>query len=169
MKTCSKCHIEKPLSDFHKNSRSKDGFAYYCKACNTKRVLDHRANNVEAYRAYQARYAKDKSAEAGARARLWRENNQGRKTERNAARRALTKQATPSWANKDVVRGMYELASVFRRCGLDMQVDHIVPLKGKSVCGLHCEYNLRLSIGVENNAKRNRWDDATKSQLNFMG
>lgn len=33
MKTCTKCGIEKPLSEFHNSARAKDGKFSACKAC----------------------------------------------------------------------------------------------------------------------------------------
>ena len=33
MKTCNKCDQSKPLSDYHKNKKTKDGHAHYCKSC----------------------------------------------------------------------------------------------------------------------------------------
>lgn len=33
LKRCSKCKIEKPLDEFSKDPRSKDGHGYYCKSC----------------------------------------------------------------------------------------------------------------------------------------
>lgn len=33
MKTCVKCNIDKPLTDYYKNKKRKDGFDYYCKEC----------------------------------------------------------------------------------------------------------------------------------------
>jgi hypothetical protein len=33
-KVCKKCKLEKPIFDFHKRSRCKDGYAIYCKDCN---------------------------------------------------------------------------------------------------------------------------------------
>lgn len=34
-KVCTKCGIEKPLTEFYKNKQSKDGYRFYCKACNS--------------------------------------------------------------------------------------------------------------------------------------
>lgn len=64
--------------------------------------------------------------------------------------------ATPTWADHDVIGGMYEIAQVFRRVGFDMHVDHIVPLQGKTVSGLHTHDNLQLMIGGANQSKSNR-------------
>jgi len=32
-KTCSKCKQEKPLDEFHKYKKAKDGLSYWCKQC----------------------------------------------------------------------------------------------------------------------------------------
>lgn len=47
MKRCSKCKIEKELSEFHKNKRMKDGLAYRCKACNKERLKKYYQDNAE--------------------------------------------------------------------------------------------------------------------------
>ena len=41
MKICARCHKQKPLSEFHKNSRSKDGLHSYCKDCNKAKAAQH--------------------------------------------------------------------------------------------------------------------------------
>jgi hypothetical protein len=33
MKTCTKCRVEQPLSNFHRQAANKDGLTYYCKTC----------------------------------------------------------------------------------------------------------------------------------------
>ncbi len=40
-KVCVKCKQEKPLLEFHKNSRSADGLHSYCKECNRAQALAH--------------------------------------------------------------------------------------------------------------------------------
>ena len=41
MKTCVRCRLSKPLSEFHKNSRSKDGLYSYCKECNKEKAAQY--------------------------------------------------------------------------------------------------------------------------------
>jgi hypothetical protein len=36
MKTCTKCKIEKPLNEFYKENRAKDGLKYHCKSCHKR-------------------------------------------------------------------------------------------------------------------------------------
>ena len=78
----------------------------------------------------------------------------------NAKRKATKLQATPTWADSEAIKGMYQLAAVFNRTGMNLHVDHIVPLQSDLVCGLHCESNLQLMPASDNISKSNRhWSD----------
>lgn len=63
------------------------------------------------------------------------------------------KQRTPTWANREAIDAIYAEA---RR--MNMTVDHIVPLRGKTVSGLHVESNLQLLTHEENARKGNRFN-----------
>ena len=91
----------------------------------------------------------------------WRDANPGVAAANAARWRAALVQATPAWANQKKIAEFYETAD-----GLSMligewyHVDHIVPLQGKTVRGLHCEANLQVLPEVENIRKGNRhWPD----------
>ena len=74
-----------------------------------------------------------------------------------AKRRAVKCQATPSWANEFFINEAYRLAKLREMTvGGKWQVDHIVPLRSKFVCGLHCEANLQVIMAAENIRKSNR-------------
>lgn len=68
----------------------------------------------------------------------------------------------PKWADQA------EIDAVYRRCWemnveaeeVIYHVDHIIPLCGKSVSGLHIASNLRIITKVENYKKRNHFDEA---------
>lgn len=52
LKECFKCHDEKPLDEFYRHSRMKDGHLNKCKTCTIKDVTEHRENNLEKVMAY---------------------------------------------------------------------------------------------------------------------
>ena len=45
MRECKKCGETKPLDMFVKHKQCKEGRAYTCQACETKRISDKRRNN----------------------------------------------------------------------------------------------------------------------------
>jgi hypothetical protein len=71
-----------------------------------------------------------------------------------ARRKALKRQRMPIWADQEKIRRIYE------NCPAGHHVDHIYPLRGKIVSGLHVEWNLQYLPAVENLRKRNRMPEA---------
>lgn len=78
-----------------------------------------------------------------------------------AKRRAAKLQRTPTWLSKDdlwLIQQAYELAELRTRLfGTAWHVDHIIPLQGKLVSGLHVPTNLRVIPGIENCKKNNAY------------
>ncbi len=71
----------------------------------------------------------------------------------NAARyRAAKLQRTVGWTDDLVIRMIYE------DCPEGMEVDHIIPLQGKNVSGLHVAWNLQYLTKEENCRKGNRYE-----------
>lgn len=70
---------------------------------------------------------------------------------KNAHRRAIKYMATVSWANLDNIK------SIYLNCPEGMHVDHIIPLQGKLVSGLHVEHNLQYLTAEENLKKSNKF------------
>lgn len=60
---------------------------------------------------------------------------------------------TPEWSNID------EISNIYRNCPVGMQVDHIIPLKGTLVSGLHVPSNLQYLSIKENLLKSNKYSD----------
>jgi hypothetical protein len=76
---------------------------------------------------------------------------------RQAHRRARQVDATPWWADRSAIDEIYALADLMTRLlGSTYVVDHVVPLRGKTVCGLHVHANLQVISEAENSLKSNK-------------
>jgi 5-methylcytosine-specific restriction endonuclease McrA len=125
------------------------------------RVKKWRAENVDHRRAYRkAKYAEMRERENEL-ARQWKKNNPSICAALNTKRVAAKRRAIPSWANLAEIERLYEVArALTASTSIEHHVDHIVPLVSPIVCGLHCEANLQILHGRENQAKGNRaWPD----------
>lgn len=87
----------------------------------------------------------------------WYQANKHIKRASAAKRRARIKQATVSWANQEDIKAIYaEAERLTQELGTKYVVDHIIPLSSKIVCGLHCEFNLRVITAIDNGEKGNK-------------
>lgn len=74
-------------------------------------------------------------------------------------RHRKVKAAMPPWYDKDAVIAVFkEARRLTEETGVPHEVDHIVPLRGKTVSGLHCQQNLQILTKAENRAKWNGFD-----------
>lgn len=83
--------------------------------------------------------------------KIWRMNNPASIKSRNARRRATKLQRTVPWVDK------WKIKQIYLNCPEGMHVDHIVPLRGKNVSGLHVPWNLQYLTPEENMKKGNRY------------
>lgn len=178
-KICSKCKTEKSVDAFSVDRSKKDGLRTTCRDCSKATVAKWSADNPERKKANDAkhhirRYQTDAEKER-ARRKRWRESNpeyfrtyleenRGAHDARVALRDAIKLKATPAWANPSIITLIYERArEIGMQTGVDHEVDHVVPLRSRYVCGLHCESNLQIIPKADNRAKRNLyWPDMPK-------
>jgi hypothetical protein len=150
-KTCPDCHNALPRTSAYWYLR--DGGRYLstrCRACSIAAATAARAlryQNDEQFRQWdKARVAK----------RL--KDNRGRTNAYVAKRAYQKKQRIPAWANLDAIAAFYvSAATLTESTGILHHVDHIVPLLGKKVSGLHVETNLRVIPALANLCKGNRY------------
>lgn len=80
----------------------------------------------------------------------WRDRNPGVHI-MNARKRDMALHIrTPKWADMDAIKAIYA-----EGWAKGLEVDHIIPLRGALVCGLHVENNLQLLTRRENASKSN--------------
>ena len=97
-----------------------------------------------------------------AQTKVWQQNNKNKRKASKAKRRSAKLQRTPSWLTKealDKIKDIYKMA--YRRSqieGIEYQVDHIIPLQGKKVSGLHVPNNLQVISAKENRSKLNKYE-----------
>lgn len=90
-------------------------------------------------------------------------SNKDKLNAKSALRRATRIKSTPNWLTKE---HKSEIAELFTICaafklytGLEYHVDHIVPLQGKTVCGLHVPWNLQVLESSDNIRKSNKFEE----------
>ena len=73
-------------------------------------------------------------------------------------RKAL-KDATPDWADYAGIRRMYEeCVRLSDQMGLEFEVDHVIPIHNRKVCGLHLPENLKVVSHSLNTIKANKFN-----------
>lgn len=150
MKACSKCGTEKPLVEYVKQAASRDGKHPWCKDCRREYQRNNPKNGKYrekwlrgAGRGYMERY---------------QQRNKSRYSEAAARYRAAKLQRTVSWADPVAIDFVYFCADVIINVygGEKPHVDHVIPLQGALVSGLHVENNLKLLSASDNKSKGNR-------------
>lgn len=185
-RVCNSCGIEKPFSDYGKRKDCKDGIKPKCKGCYNKN-RPSRAGSQKAKESWTRWYSENRETllaiqksdparkdysstrykEKGCEIR--QQQSEYRKTQahkalnrrKEAKRRASKLKATPPWLSeehKKQIDGVYWLAQDLRSVtGEAYHVDHITPLKGKNVCGLHVPWNLQVLPADINLSKSNKF------------
>jgi len=137
----NKARIDRQVKEYYE--KNKDAIKEY------KRK--HWANRDEETKKRKAQFNKD-----------WKKNNIDKVNSLTAIRRGAKLNRTPGWLTKEQkrdMRRMYALAKKFEKLfGLKYHVDHIVPLQGSNISGLHVPWNLQIMVSTLNESKGNSYE-----------
>jgi len=172
VKQCSKCEIHHGFDAFFKSSFSKDGFQSQCKFCKNK----WRRDNVEKCNSYKNKWvAKNPEKKAAiskryrvlnlererAKSKEWKIKNPGKQASYVAKRKAAKLERVSPFISEEELNQIdllyIQAQDLTRLTGVVYHVDHIVPLQGKSVSGLHTICNLQVLTAKENLTKSNSY------------
>lgn len=145
MKKCRICNKNKELTEFHKQARNRDGLFHECKECTEQRRRERRRAEPE------------KTKELNRQHYL---RHKQRYITKGRLRAIDLRKAQPKWLTEDhifTLQEIYDLRDLRSELtGVPHHVDHIVPLRGTNVCGLHVPWNLQVIPAVENRSKGNK-------------
>lgn len=129
-KMCSKCGTEKPLDAFYPAARGLLGRRSDCIECNIEKARKWAISNPD------------------------RVKEIARRKPRDGMHHRVARRQMPKWADRKAIREVYRAAAERGH-----HVDHIYPLRGRLVCGLHVHQNLQTLPPRDNQRKFNRMPD----------
>jgi hypothetical protein len=158
--------LTKPKTLFSPAKSCKDGYRNYCKECQSLKKKEWYENNKEHvlnktkewHKAHPDTIKKTKAKWATKNKeyhltykRNWRKTKPEISRAQVNARRKKVRQNRPLWADIKAIRNFY------LKCPPGYHVDHIIPLRGSLVSGLHTIENLQYLPAIENMSKGNKY------------
>jgi 5-methylcytosine-specific restriction endonuclease McrA len=129
-----------------------------CVACRAEKGLEYRKSS--AWKTYVKNYLVNNKKILIARKKLWVARNKDKACAQVAKRKAAKLNRTPPWltdAEFFEIDCIYQYAASLNSLGLRHEVDHIVPLQGAKVSGLHVPWNLQVLTLEDNRRKGNSY------------
>jgi hypothetical protein len=152
VRQCKLCDVVyEDLTYFYRHS---SGYCWTCKECQKKRAAMWAKSNKE------RRLEIVKKSRAGS--DVWKKySNKWKSVNGETAKaRASRLNRTPEWlteADWIAIKGVYAMRERVEKClGIKHHVDHIIPLRGENVSGLHVPWNLSVITAASNLRKNNK-------------
>ena len=159
-KHCKDCKNVLPLLTFNKESHTWDKLHKKCKECHREYASYYAFENKHKTIQYYKKWAdnnRDKLKEYNS---SYRKQHLAEDAARSMLRYTKKLRATPRWlttAQRAEILLFYKQAKLLEKeTGIKYHVDHIIPLQGTNVCGLHVPWNLQVLSAKDNLVKSNK-------------
>ena len=127
-----------------------------------KKQKEYAETNKDTIKIRRRAYRKPNWNSILAKKREYVKKNPAKMNVKLAARRAKKLQRTPPWLSKEDIKQIIaiykESNRLTRQSSIKHHVDHIIPLVGENVSGLHVPTNLQILTATENYKKSNKYD-----------
>ncbi len=141
--TCKGCNKEKSSKCFYKHGDTRTGLRTKCIQCIQK-------------------YNKSEVAKVSSRKYLQTAKGKINNNTNSSIHHKRVKKQTPKWLTKEEkeqIRSLYKKCKILNMCSNEVyHVDHIIPIQGKNISGLHVMSNLRIISRSENSKKSNKYE-----------
>ena len=134
------------------------------RAIHKDKLLTYRKANKELKRVYDNEYRKINKDRLKEYSKLYVKNNRDKLNAIARNYQIKKMNALPIWASLGAIKEMYtdcvsiNIAAKLAGCTEKFVVDHIIPLQGKNVSGLHIHTNLQIITATENLKKSNKYE-----------
>ena len=117
---------------------------------------EKRKKIVLSWRLANPKKVKEMNAKSG---RKWSKNNRGKRNAITQKRRAALLNRFPEWADTEKIKTFYlEAERLTKETGIPHEVDHVIPLQGEIISGLHVHNNLQILSRSQNRSKKNKME-----------
>lgn len=173
-RVCTKCDIDENIDQFHKRKFNKSGITSWCKDCMQKyareRYLRLKSKILKASKKYDQNYAdrriiymqkyrKINDEKIKRYSKKYFKEHRRESLAHVIKRRAALLQRIPKWLTPEQLQ---QIIGFYTNCPKGMEVDHIYPLQGKYVSGLHHPDNLQYLTKTQNRKKHNNCPEIDK-------
>lgn len=159
-KICTKCGSPKMISWFRKDPRYTDGYHGWCRDCKNESqrkhpdtIKDWVVKNKARAKEIKQRYVEANQDKVKTTKKRWYLANPEKRLANCRIYQASKLRATPPWLSKAQKR---EMQNFYLKRPKGFEVDHIVPLRGNNVWGLHVPWNLQYLESSANRKKSNK-------------